>query len=200
MGTGHDATFLYDFNSPYAYLAAARIDQMLPNEVRWQPVAFAFMLRAHGRRPWSFDEAQRRVGMDECERRALAYGLAEMRWPPGWPIGSYGLASLRGALVAADHGLLREFSAAAFRRNFVDGLGVKNTHDVLAVADQIGLDRGLVEVGIGAQEVKDRLTEATETAIAAGAIGVPTVVVGEKLFWGDDQLDAAAAAIRAVPV
>jgi 2-hydroxychromene-2-carboxylate isomerase len=199
MGIGYESVFLYDFNSPYAYLAAARIDDLMPGEVRWQPVALAFMLRAHDRRPWSFDEQQREAGVAECERRARAYGLPEMRWPPGWPIESYGLASLRGALVAADHGLLRAFSAAAFRRAFVDGLGLKHTSDVLKVADEIGLDRTAVEAGLEAPDVKARLTEATQAAISAGVIGVPTVVVGGRLFWGDDQLEEAAAA-RAGPV
>lgn len=197
MGGAERATFLYDFNSPYAYLAAGRVDRLMPDVVRWQPVAFAFMLRAHDRRPWSFDEYQRTVGMAECERRAREYGLPEMRWPPGWPIESYELASLRGALVAADHALLREFSEAAFQRNFVDGLGLRHRDDVLAVAEQVRLDRTAVEAGMKAQSTKDRLTEITVAAISAGVIGVPTVVIGEKLFWGDDQLDAAAAAARA---
>ena len=111
--------FLYDFNSPYAYLAAARVDQVLPATPRWQPIAFAFILRAHDRSPWSFDERQRRLGVAECERRAEAYGLPPMRWPPGWPIESYGLTSLRAAIIAENHGLLREFSRAAFARHFV---------------------------------------------------------------------------------
>ena len=108
--------FLYDFNSPYAYLAAARVDEVLPVKPRWQPIAFAFLLRAHDRSPWSFDERERRIGIAECERRAEAYGLPPMRWPPGWPIESYGLTSLRAAIIAANHGLLREFSRAAFAR------------------------------------------------------------------------------------
>jgi 2-hydroxychromene-2-carboxylate isomerase len=39
------------------------------------------------------------------------------------------------------------------------------------------------------------LQERTEAAIALGVPGVPTVAVGDELFWGDDRLaDAAAAA------
>src|ERR1700722_12366938 len=100
MSAREEPVFLYDFNSPYAYLAAARVDEVLPVVPRWQPIAFAFMLRAHKRRPWSFDERERRIGVAECERRAEVYGLPAMRWPPGWPIESYGLISLRAAIVA----------------------------------------------------------------------------------------------------
>ena len=100
MSNQAQPVFLYDFNSPYAYLAATRVDQVLPVKPRWQPIAFAFLVRADKRSPWSFDERKRRLGITECERRAEAYGLPSMRWPPGWPINSYGLTSLRAAIVA----------------------------------------------------------------------------------------------------
>jgi 2-hydroxychromene-2-carboxylate isomerase len=195
VSTHDQPVFLYDFNSPYAYLAARRVDDVLPVAAHWQPVAFAFMLRAHDRSPWSFDEHERRLGMLECERRAEAYGLPPMCWPPGWPIESYGLTSLRAAIIAEQHGLLREFSCAAFDRNFVHGLGLKRLDDVLAVADEVGLDANAVKNGIAGEDAKNRLTEATEVAIAAGAVGVPTVLVSGQSFWGDDQLEAAASAI-----
>ncbi len=187
--------FVFDFNSPYAYLAAARVDDILPVRPRWRPVAFAFMLRAHRREPWSFDERERVHGIAECERRATLYGLPPMRWPPGWPVQSYGLISLRAAIVAEDHGLLREFSRAAFARTFVHGLGLKNLDDALAVADEVGLDPDALKREVVSDEVKDRLTVATDAAIAAGAIGVPTVLAAGQSFWGDDQLAAAASAI-----
>ncbi len=188
--------FLYDFNSPYAYLAAVRVDEVLPVQPRWQPVAFAFMLRAQKRSPWSFDERKRHIGMAECERRAKVYGLPPMRWPSGWPIESYGLRSLRAAIVAENEGLLREFSRAAFARNFVHGLGLKELDDVLAVAEEVGLDPAIVSDGIAGEYIKNQLTEATDAAMRAGAVGVPTVLATGQSFWGDDQLEAAAAAMR----
>src|SRR4051812_25990267 len=117
------ARFLYDFNSPYAYLAAARVDDVVPG-VEWQPIAFAFLLVAQQREPWSFHEPTQSAGIEECERRAADRGLPSMTWPEGWPRGSYSIDPLRVALVAAEHGLLREFSRAAFARNFVTGTGL----------------------------------------------------------------------------
>jgi 2-hydroxychromene-2-carboxylate isomerase len=170
--------FLYDFNSPYAYLAAARVDRVMPRPVRWEPIAFAFVLRAHDRRPWSFDEPSRSAGIADCERRARERGLPAMRWPRGRPIASYGLASLRAALIAADHGLLREFSIAAFERNFAGGLGLARDDDVLPVAESVGLDRAVVGEAMVSPAIKQRLTAGIERAIAAGVVGVPTVLVG----------------------
>ncbi len=45
--------------------------------------------------------------------------------------------------------------------------------------------------------MKDALRAATDEAVQRGVTGVPTVAVGEELFWGDDTLEAAAAALGA---
>ena len=45
--------------------------------------------------------------------------------------------------------------------------------------------------------MKDALRAATEEAAARGVVGVPTVVVGDEVFWGDDRLEEAAAAALA---
>src|SRR3954454_12311772 len=185
--------FLYDFNSPYAYLAAARVDSVVPG-LEWQPIAFAFLLVAQQREPWSFHEPSRSLGIEECERRARERGLPEFAWPHGWPRESYSIDPLRVALVAAEHGLLREYSTAAFARNFVAGTGLLGGAP-LEVAEEVGLDRAAVEAGLAA--AKDRLRSATDAAIAAGVPGVPTVTVDGRHFWGDDQLEAAAAAASA---
>jgi 2-hydroxychromene-2-carboxylate isomerase len=189
-------TFYYDFNSPYAYLAAHRVDRLLGPGVRWQPIAFAFVLRATGRTPWSFTDA-RPAGMRECEERAARYGLPELVWPPGWPVESYTLTSLRAALVAEEHGRLRELSLAAFAENFVHGRGIREPEALDHAAEAAGLDPAVVRDGIERPEIKERLRETTDEAVAAGVIGVPTVLIDGEAFWGDDRLEAAAARVQA---
>lgn len=190
------ATFLYDFNSPYAYLAAHRVDAVVGPGVRWQPIAFAFLLRASGRVPWSMGEG-RDEGMRECERRAAAYGLPPLRWPPDWPVGSYSLLPLRAALVAEEHGRLREFSRAAYAENFAAGRGVREPEAVLDAARAAGLDPEAVREAAERPELKERLRAATDAAIAAGVPGVPSVLVDGEAFWGDDRLEDAAARLSA---
>lgn len=189
-----DAVFRYDFNSPYAYLAAARAGDLLGAAARWQPIAFAFVLIASERVPWSFGEATRAEGVEECERRARDYGLPEMAWPTGWPKGSYSLDPLRAALFAEEQGALREYSAAAFTRNFVSGTGLLGDAPI-DVAEQVGLDPDATRAAI-ADPMRERLKQVTEEAIAAGVRGVPTVTVDGEHFWGDDRLEDAAAALQ----
>jgi 2-hydroxychromene-2-carboxylate isomerase len=87
----------------------------------------------------------------------------------------------------AAHADSREFALAAFRAHFTEGLALSDPENVAAVAARVG-----VEVA----EDKQRLRENTDRALELGAIGVPTVAVGDELFWGDDRLDEAAASAR----
>jgi len=182
--------FRYDFNSPYAYLAAMRIDEVLGPEVEWQPIAFAFLLRAQQRIPWSLTD-ERPAGVADIERRADERGLPPVVYPEGWPRGSYTLDPLRVAYVAAEEGLLREYTRAAFARNFSAGTGLHG-EAALDVAAELGLDRDAVRAAMDGS-AKERLRAATDEAIAAGVPGVPTVTVDGEHFWGDDRLEDAAA-------
>jgi 2-hydroxychromene-2-carboxylate isomerase len=187
------ARFLYDFNSPYAYLASARVDEVLGAGVEWQPIAFGFVLRATGRTPWSLTD-EREPGIRECERRAAAYGLPPITWREEWPVGTYSLLPLRAAYVAEEHGRLREFSRAMFAAFFARGEALADPGAVVRAAAEAGVPEGAVREGVERQDVKDRLREATDAALAAGVVGVPSVLVGGRVFWGDDRLEEAASA------
>jgi 2-hydroxychromene-2-carboxylate isomerase len=189
--------FYFDFSSPYAYLAATRVDDVLPRMPRWVPISMAFVTSAHKRVPWSMCAESREPGKRECEKRAAEYGLPPLRWPSGWPVDSYSLPALRAAYVAAADGRLREFCRAAFERNFLDGNGLGTEADVRGVVATVGLDADQVLAEISGPEVKGKLKMETEKAIRAGVFGVPTVLVGKELFWGDDRLADAASALKA---
>jgi 2-hydroxychromene-2-carboxylate isomerase len=188
--------FYYDLNSPYAYLAAARIDDLVPDAV-WRPIAFGVIVKQAGKIPWSFGEESRADGMDEIARRAKERGLPPVTYPAGWPREIYSLDRLRAALVADEHGRLKEFSMAAFELMFVETRAVNSDEDLIEAARRSGVDPDVVRDGIGRVDIKDRLREYTDTAYEQGVRGVPTVAVGEELFWGDDRLEEAAAAAAA---
>ena len=189
------ARFRFDTNSPYAYLAAQRVDEVLGPDVAWEPIAFAFLLRAQQRRPWSLDEPTRSQGKAECEARAARYGLPALVWPPGWPAESYTLEPLRALTAAQAHDRVRELAGALFARNFVTGEGLKAPGVVRACWEAAGLDPATYEDEVAA--AKAPLVEATDRAIAEGVYGVPTVTVDGDHFWGDDRLEEAARRTRA---
>ena len=84
-----------------------------------------------------------------------------------------------------------------FRATFVGGKSFADLDTTLDAAERAGMDREEVRAGIKRQEIKDRLRATTDHALARGITSVPTVAVGDALFWGDDQLEATAAALAA---
>jgi 2-hydroxychromene-2-carboxylate isomerase len=189
-------TFYFDTNSPYACFAASRIGDLIPDAV-WRPVAFGIMLREQGRVPWSLGP-ERDAGVAECERRAAEYGLPPITWPEGWPRETWSFTPLRAAVVAEEEGALAPFTLQCCRMMFVEGRSQAEVETVLDAAEAAGLDRADVEARLETAAVKERLRAYTEEAMRRGAVGVPTVAVGDQLFWGDDRLEEAAAARRLV--
>jgi 2-hydroxychromene-2-carboxylate isomerase len=189
------ATFYFDLGSPYAYLAAERLHEVLAEPVRWQPVSLGAIFKVTGRSSWAMgDPERRRSGMAEIERRALAYGLPPVRWPEPWP-GNY-LTAMRAAIFADKKGVGREFALQALRSAFGEGHDLSVPERVFASARDVGLDPQAVEDATSDPEVKLALREATNAAHQLGVFGVPTVAVGDELFWGDDRLDDAADRLR----
>lgn len=188
--------FFYDFSSPYSYLAASRVDDVLPVQPAWQPIAFGVIVQRSGRVPWSFAE-DRRAHFQEIDRRATARGLQPLRYPQGWPRETYSLTPLLAALLAAEADMLRQVSIELYRAMFVHGRSFADVQTTLDAVERAGMDRAQVRAGLKRQDIKDRLRAATDDAIGRGVTGVPTVAVGEDLFWGDDRLHAAADALAA---
>jgi 2-hydroxychromene-2-carboxylate isomerase len=187
--------FYYDFNSPYAWLAAERVNNVLPVPPVWQPVSFGHILRATGRAPWCFNEPTRSEGIAEVERRAAERGLPAPRWIDGWPLATYSLLPLRAAVFAQQAGRAVSFSLAAFRQFFAAGRTLAELDNVLIAAAAAELHPRAVTQGVELKTVKESLRRATDAALELGVVGVPTVAAGDQLFWGDDRLEDAAAAL-----
>ena len=196
MGDGRP-TFYYDLSSPYAYLAALRVDELLPAAPDWQPIAFGALIRELGKVPWSLRPDTRAAGVAEIEGRARERGLPAVRWPDGWPDASYSLIPLRAVLHAFDRGRGRELTLELYRVAFAEGTALNDLDVVAAAAERVGLDEAELRGAVERQEIKDRLRAATDEARRRGVTGVPTVAVAGELFWGDDRLEDAARALDA---
>jgi 2-hydroxychromene-2-carboxylate isomerase len=193
-----EPVFFYDLSSPYAYLAALRVDDLLPVKPRWQPIVFGAMLRAQGRTPWSLTADEREPGQRTVEQRAAGRGLPAVRWPPGWPAESYSLLPLRAvwwAANAAGPELGKRLTLILYEIEFVEGRALDDVATVLEGGARCGLDAEELRAGMDDRQLKDSLRSATDAAIERGVPGIPTVALGEDLYWGDDRLEDAAAAL-----
>jgi 2-hydroxychromene-2-carboxylate isomerase len=188
-------TFYFDLGSPFAYLTAERLNEgALPEPVCWQPLSLGGLFKLNGRSSWARGgEQSRHEGIAEVERRAREYGLPALRWPEPWP-GNY-LLAMRAAVFAFRVERGREFTLSAFRRGFQRGEDLSVAAHVFAAAADAGLDARAVERATREPDIKLALREVTEAAHDLGVIGVPTILAGGELLWGDDRLAQAAARI-----
>ena len=181
--------FYYDLGSPYAWLAAERVNSLFPEPPVWRPILLGGLFKALGRRSWARTEA-REPGMREVERRAAEYGLPEVRWPDPWPGNT--LYAMRVATFATQIGKGVSFALAAFRQAFVAGRDLSDPQNVMIAAAACELHPRAVAQAAEQESVKDALRSATEEALARGVVGVPSIAAGDQVFWGDDRLSEAA--------
>ena len=190
-GSPGGAVFYYDLGSPYSYLAAERIHSLFDQPPVWRPILLGALFRVHGRDSWA-NGPERAAGMREVERRAAEYGLPPVRWPDPWPGNT--LFAMRAATFATQIGKAVSFAQAAFRQAFAGGKDLTDPDHVLLAAAACELHPNAVVKAVATQGVKEALRAATDEAAARGVVGVPSVVVGDEVFWGDDRLEAAAEA------
>lgn len=186
------STLYFDLGSPYAYLALERAETVLGTPPALEPVLLGAIFRWRGRGSWAHTD-QRSSGMAEVQSRARRYGLPPLVWPPAWP--TDGLAAMRGATWALRQGRLGPFAQAVLRDQFAEGADIADPEVLAACAVRAGLDPRDMAAGLGEPEVKDALRLATRQAWEAGVRGVPSLRVGSAIFYGDDRLEAAAAAL-----
>lgn len=202
MPEATDVVFYFDLGSPYAYLTAERISGLFAEaelpQPEWQPVLLGGLFKRFGRDSWAArgDEELRRQGMAEVERRASAYGLPPIVWPDPWP-GNM-LFAMRTAIFAKRAGRTVSFALAAFRQAFAGGRDLSVPDNVLIAAAACELHPRAITSGVETRAVKQALIDATTDAGDRGVIGVPSLRVGDEVFWGDDRLEEAIEAAAAL--
>jgi 2-hydroxychromene-2-carboxylate isomerase len=195
MAAMPSVTFYFDLGSPFAYLAAERLHEILPAPITWQPISLGALFKLTGRSSWALgDPSSRQTGMTEVESRARLYNLAPMRWPDPWPT-NY-LYAMRAATYAFQIGHGHQFTMQAFRNAFARGYDLAIPEHVLGAAKQAGLDPRAVDDATRDLEVKLALRAATNAAHTRGVFGVPTIAIDDELFWGDDRLQDAATTLK----
>jgi 2-hydroxychromene-2-carboxylate isomerase len=180
--------FYYDLASPDAYLAAERVTHVLGTVPEFVPVRI-------GGVPAFRCAEEETIYRTDVERRAAAYELMPLRWPPEFP------ADTEWALLVATYakqaGRAVAYSLAAFRQAFAAGRDLGDRDSVLIAAAAAEMHPAAVAKGAELKGTRARLEAATAAARAAGVRDVPALVVGSRVFHGDRELEGAARALRA---
>jgi 2-hydroxychromene-2-carboxylate isomerase len=185
-----DLEFWYDFHSPWAYLAATRIEALAGRHevaARWRPLHLPRLIEAiGGRRPLAENAAFVSWYKQDLLDWAELYGIT-IRYHPDYPLRP--ARALRAALCAEELGAAPAFASAVFRAYWSESRDISD----IGVLSEIGASCGLGGASIRAAATDAgygrRLEANTREAIGRGIFGVPSIICRGKLFFGNDRLD-----------
>jgi len=174
----------FDFISPFSYLQSERLDTLGPRaSIRLRPVLFAAILSSNAHKGPAEIPAKRVFTYRFVLWQARRLGIP-LKFPPEHPFNPLPLLRLAIACDCA-----RDAVARIFRFVWRDGRLPDLPIEWAELTDELGIVDA--DARIADAEVKEQLRRNTDEAIARGVFGVPTLAVGNELFWGVDATDMA---------
>jgi 2-hydroxychromene-2-carboxylate isomerase len=180
--------FFFDFVSPYAYLAHTQLPTLAKRcgvSMTYHVIDLQQAKHAVGNTGPSNREMpiKHRYLRQDLQRWASDYGV------PFSPPAGYGSTRLNcGVFYALDRGEVQRYVDLVWRRVWSEG-GAMNDDGLIAdVASEMGWQADHFLEFIVSREAIDRLHASNASALRRGVFGVPTMLVGDDMWWGNDRL------------
>ena len=170
--------FYYDYGSPYSYLADTQVEAIAKHAgaaLQRKPMLLGGVFKATGNASPMTVPLKSKWSAFDMPMWARHYGVP-FNPNPHFPVNT--LALMRGAAAAQLDGVFETYHPAMYRAMWVDGRNLNDIAEVAAVLTAAGLDARKFGQRLQDQDVKDRLKETTDAAVARGVFGAPTMFVG----------------------
>lgn len=177
--------FHFDYISPYSYLAWQQLGDFAKEHelhVEPKPTLLAGLLNHFGHKGPAEIEPKRIYMFKDCVRAAAERGV------PFAPVFSHPfnpLPSLRATLLDMEDETRERLVTDLFRATWAESRDMGSAQVVAEICTGAGVSNALER--IRDPEIKQRLLQAGREAIQIGVFGVPTMIVGDELFWGTDS-------------
>ena len=179
------ADWYFDFVSPFAYLQSEQLASLGPRvAVRYRPVLFAGLLEATGQKGPAEIAAKRTFTYRFVVWQAKRLGVP-LKFPPEHPFNPLPLLRLALACDCDPRAVQR-----IFRFVWRDGRLPDLPIEWAELTSELGIRDG--EMLIASADIKDALRRNTDEAVSRGVFGVPTLAIGDEIFWGADATAMAA--------
>jgi len=181
--------FHFDYVSPYAYFAWTQIRSLCAEkgaELVVRPTLFAGLLNHWGQLGPAEIPPKRRWAFSDAYRISKRLGLP-LEGPQYHPFNP--LVALRLSLVEVGGSRQHDIIDAIFAAGWGRGIDLGSADELAAALSEKGMDGPALVEKTSSPEVKEALKKSTDDAIARGVFGVPTILVGDELFWGSDRME-----------
>jgi 2-hydroxychromene-2-carboxylate isomerase len=182
----------FDYACPWAYLGSSRAEAYFAEagaSIDFRPVYLAALREPGAGRLPEMGERKKRNYRADLLHWAEFCG-AQLSPEAGKARPDTRLL-LQCALVAKDEGRFRELHYPAYRARWADAQDVSQEEVLRGLLRGAGLDADAVLARARSPELTARLDAETARAVERGVFGVPTIFVGDEMFWGNDRFELA---------
>ena len=191
-------TVYYALQSPWTYLGWARLRELMARTgaaVDYRPIQSGPMFEASGTLPLAKRPKQRQAyRLMELRRWRDHLGVPLNLHPKHFPVDES-----RAARMAIAHrqrgGDIAALSQAMMTAVWAEERDLADRATLLEIAREQGAGGPALLEAAQDQAVQREYDANTRLAIEQGVFGVPTFVIGDELFWGQDRLDFVARAL-----
>ena len=181
--------FYFDFISPFAYFAWRKLPALAKKynrELEAHPVVFGKLLDKWGQLGPAEIPPKRNWLNEYCFRYAALNGF-KYNPPKKHPFNP--LAALRMSLkeVSGDDQL--RVIDSIFEEGWSHGADLGDLSTLTSLLTRQSIDGETLSKKVSESEIKELLIDETTYAIEKGVFGVPTIIIDDNLFWGNDQMD-----------
>jgi 2-hydroxychromene-2-carboxylate isomerase len=185
--------FLFDFGSPNAYFAhkvIPDIEKRTGVKFTYVPVLLGGIFKLTGNQPpmVAFGNIKNKMPYEQLETQRFIrkHNLTRFKFNPNFPVNT--LALMRMAVAAQTMGILPRYADAVFHHMWEEPKKMDDPAVIKAALTESGLDADALIAAAQTPEVKQGLMNNTEQAVARGAFGSPTFLVGNEIFFGKNTL------------
>jgi 2-hydroxychromene-2-carboxylate isomerase len=182
--------FYFDFISPYSYLAHKKINSMKENIsiiFNYKPILVGGLHNLQEIIAPAFIKPKLKHMISDCTLIAKKNDF-DFIWNLKFPINS--LDIMRGYLFINED-LKELYLNIIFNAYWKDNLDISNDEILKNILKKNKINLDSFYIGIKDHKIKDELKNITREAYDKEIFGVPTFVVNNKIFWGQDRLEFA---------
>lgn len=178
--------FYFDFLSPFSYFAWTKLQAQEGIEIQYKPVALGPLLNHWNIKGPGEVAPKREFLLKQCLRYA-AKNHIDFTTPKTHPFNS--LYALRLALKSTAGELQGQVIKTLWLAGWKSRIDMGEPDELQRVLKAAGLPAEELYEKSFSREAKQELKANIQEAISFGAFGVPTMVVDQELFWGNDAVE-----------
>jgi len=182
--------FYFDFISPYSYLAHKKIKILKEKKniiFNYKPILIGGLHNLQGITAPAFIKPKLNHMISDCDLLAKK-DKSNFIWNSKFPINSLNI--MRG-YVFINNEYKDLYLNVIFDAYWKDDLDTSNKKILETLVEKCKINLNEFFDGIKNPKIKDKLKDITKEAHDKEIFGVPSFVVNNKIFWGQDRLEFA---------